>query len=94
MHGRAEYTRSNRDDANRALLSSGVSDNRPVYVFVLRGSFVGKYARCFGCNEPLSGHTLTLVLSQDSSPTILDTGLGALPAAALSTVGPVESTHF
>lgn len=103
-HGTAEYAVASRNAANQALLSAEIPrDERPVYVFVLHvlhGSFVDPRAGSFTDAQPPADpgatnlrNTLTLVISQDSPPLVLDTGTGP-SGPDLSIVGGAITTRY
>jgi hypothetical protein len=79
-----------------ALYSDEVGgDEQPVYVFVLRGSFVGNYVRRgpFGPAEPPTAHIMSFFVTRNASPMTLDSGFGG-PEQNLSLLGGAVKTHF
>ncbi len=96
-HGVAEYANAGRNAANQALLDAEIPrDDQPVYVFVLRGSFVNDHARggdLFGPTPSPRGSILTLTITRTAPPEILDYGLGST-TSNLSRVGGAISTKY
>jgi hypothetical protein len=94
-HGEVEYTLANRDDGVRATMKDEVFDQQPVYVFVLRGSFVGNYLRPgpFAPAKPPTARIMTFMVSRNASPMILDSGFGG-PEQNLSLLGGAVKTRF
>ena len=93
LHGRAEYAISGRNAAITPLMRDSVPDDQPVYVFVLHGSFVDDKASRMVDSPPPRGRVMTLTISRDAHPSVLDFGLGRTQPD-LSVVGGAIRTRY